>query len=130
MSGPEIEIRRSKHPKPKVDAAQLGFGRVFTDHMLLMEYDGGAWGQPRIEPYGPLSLEPSSTVFHYGQAMFEGMKAFRGKDGKVRLFRPGRHAQRMAGGAARLCMPALEPEQMASCVHALVSVDEGWVPSA
>src|SRR5512132_2645350 len=107
MSGPEMEIRRSKHPKPKVAAAELGFGRVFTDHMLLMEYDGSAWGQPRIEPYRPLSLERTTAVFHYVQAMFEGMKAFRGKDGKVRLFRPMRHAQRMAAGAPRLCMPPL-----------------------
>lgn len=127
----KIEIQRTTHPRSKPVLPDLGFGRVFTDHMLLMDYDkASGWGAPRIVPYGPLSLDPSTTVFHYAQAMFEGMKAFRGKDGKIRLFRAERHARRMAEGARRLCMPSVDVETMVQSLHALIAVDEEWVPSA
>ncbi len=131
MSVVKIDIQRTAHPKAKPVLPDLGFGRVFTDHMVLMDYDKPAgWGAPRVVPYGPLSLDPSTTVFHYAQAMFEGMKAFRGKDGKVRLFRAERHAKRMAEGAKRLCMPSVDPEVMLQSLHTLLAVDEAWVPSA
>ena len=91
-----LYIRRTSTPKPRVPEAQLGFGQVFTDHMLLMDYTTQAgWHQARIEPYGPFALEPSTIVFHYGQAIFDGMKAFRTAENDVVLFRPQRHLRRL-----------------------------------
>jgi branched-chain amino acid aminotransferase len=125
----EIEISKTKTPRPKVPVAQLGFGKVFSDHQFTMEYAGGRWGRPKIEPYGPLSLEPAACVLHYSQCLFEGMKAFRGKNGKVRLFRPRFHAERMRDGAARLCMPPVPEELFLESVRKLVALDSDWVPS-
>lgn len=85
--------------------------------------------RPRIDPYGPLAWEPGACVLHYSQCLFEGQKAFRGKDGKIRLFRPKFHAQRMQNGAARLCMPAPAPEMFEQAVRELVKLDQDWVPS-
>ncbi len=126
----EIEISKTKTPRPKVPVDQLGFGRVFADHQFLMDYTGGRWERPRIEPYGALSLEPGACVLHYSQCLFEGQKAFRAKNGKIRLFRPRFHAQRMAKGATRLCMPAVPEELFLAAVRELVKVDSEWVPSA
>jgi branched-chain amino acid aminotransferase len=126
-----IEVRTTTRPRPRPDASELGFGRVFTDHMFVMEYarDRG-WHSPRIEPYGAFSMEPGAAVFHYGQAMFEGFKAFRADDGRVLLFRPDRHCHRMADGAKRLCMPSVDPAFMQQAVTELIRVDRDWVPSS
>jgi branched-chain amino acid aminotransferase len=124
-----IEITKTKAPRAKVPASQLGFGRVFADHMFLMDYAGGRWLQPRILPYGALTLEPAASVLHYAQCLFEGQKAFRGKDGKVRLFRPSFHAHRMIGGATRLCMPPVPEADFLEAVRNLVRIDSDWVPS-
>src|SRR5258705_8168360 len=104
MAAPRIV--RTNSPKTRPDSNRLGFGRYFSDHMVTMEWvqDRG-WLEPQVVPYGPLPLEPSAGVLHYGQAMFEGLKAFRGDDGVVRLFRADANASRMAVGAPRLCMP-------------------------
>lgn len=126
----QIEVRKTDSPRPKVPADQLGFGRIFSDHMFLMDYQGGKWQRPRIEPYGPLSLEPGACVFHYAQCQFEGMKAFRAKSGQVRLFRPRFHAERFAKGSARLCMPGVPEEAFLESIRALVKLDADWVPSA
>jgi branched-chain amino acid aminotransferase len=115
-------------PRPRDE--ELGFGKYFTDHMLTMEWRKGAWGDPKILPYGPLAMDPAASSLHYGQAMFEGMKAFRGSDGKVRLWRLMRHCQRMAAGAPKLCMPAVPPEDMARAIESLVKVDQDWVPAS
>lgn len=126
-----IDVRRTTAPRKRVPDGELGFGRVFSDHMFLMDWEPGAgWHGARIVPYGPLSLDPSASALHYGQAMFEGMKAFRGQDGRVRLFRPERHALRLSQGAPRLCMPPIEPELMLRALKALVSMDQEWVPSS
>ena len=92
----DIKIEKTKSPKAKpTDESKLGFGKIFTDHMFVMNYtEGKGWHDPRIVPYAPISLEPSAMVFHYGQEMFEGLKAYRGKDGKARLFRPDMNAKR------------------------------------
>lgn len=126
----EIEITKTKAPRPRVAVEQLGFGKYFADHQFLMEYANGRWERPRIEPYGPLSLEPGACVLHYSQCLFEGQKAFRGKDGKVRLFRPKFHAARMAKGAVRLCMPSPPEEMFQRAVRELVNLDRDWIPSA
>jgi branched-chain amino acid aminotransferase len=126
----DISTTRTTAPRPRPPESDLGFGKHFTDHMLTVEWKGGAWGKPAIVPYGPIALDPAASVLHYGQAMFEGMKAFRGADGTVRLWRLMRHCQRMQAGAPRLCMPSYPPEQMAEAIEALVRVDADWVPSA
>src|ERR671923_2333936 len=104
-----LRILPTTAPKARVSDEQLGFGHVFTDHMLLMDYapDVG-WHDARIEPYGPFALEPSTIVFHYGQAIFDGLKAFRTPTDDVVLFRPQRHLKRLNTSAARLCIPPLD----------------------
>src|SRR5215216_1874296 len=98
-------------PVLKLKPSELGFGTIFTDHMLVADYDPSTGWTARIQPYGPLALDPATAALHYGQSVFEGLKAFRGDDGVVRVFRPGRHLQRLAGSAARLCMAAPEPDE-------------------
>src|SRR5689334_23257504 len=89
-------ITRTQQPKPKPADDALSFGKVLTDHMFLMDYaEGQGWHSPRIVPYGPITMDPATTVLHYGQAIFDGLKAFRGQDGKIRLFRAQRHAERI-----------------------------------
>jgi branched-chain amino acid aminotransferase len=127
-----LELRITKTPaaRPRPRDEELGFGKYFTDHMLTIEWSTQhGWHDAQVVPYGPLPLDPAASVLHYGQAMFEGIKAFRGADGKVRLWRLQRHCQRMHAGAPRLCLPALPPEEMARMVEALVRVDADWVPS-
>ena len=127
----EVRIERTRAPKAHPPESELGFGRHFTDHMLLVDFhDGRGWSDARVVPYGPLSLDPAAAVLHYGQAMFEGAKAIRGDDGAVRLFRLGRHCERLASGAPRLCMPPPDPEMLAHAITELVKVDEAWVPRA
>lgn len=125
-----IEIQRTSHPRPHTPETELGFGRVFTDHMFVMDHDDArGWHSPRVVPYGPIGMDPAAAVFHYGQAMFEGLKAFRGHDGRVRLFRVERHCARMNEGAARLRMPAIDTTLLRAALEAHVRVDEAWVPS-
>jgi branched-chain amino acid aminotransferase len=119
----------AERSKPRPDEKSLGFGRFFTDHMLVARYDEGkGWHEARIVPYGPLQLDPAAAVLHYGQELFEGMKAYRGKDGAIRLFRPEENCRRMAEGAARLCIPPLPPEQMLEMIVELLEVEKDWVP--
>jgi branched-chain amino acid aminotransferase len=129
--GDGITVERTRAPRPRPPADQIRFGTVFSDHQLLCEYrEPRGWGPARIVPAQPLALDPASAGLHYGQAMFEGLKAFRGVDGKVRIFRLDRHCARMARGAARLCMPALGPERMKRAVLAFTGAERDWVPEA
>jgi branched-chain amino acid aminotransferase len=126
-----ITITRTTSPKPKPKDSALAFGNVFTDHMFLMDYrDDKGWYDARIEPYGPLALDPATAVLHYAQSMFEGLKAFRGQDGRVRLFRPDKHAERLNNTARRLCIPTIEPELVLRSWTRLVDLDRDWVPRA
>jgi branched-chain amino acid aminotransferase len=126
----EIAITRTTTPKQPPADATLTFGQVFTDHMFLMEYhDGRGWHDPRIMPYAPFSLDPATCVLHYGQAIFDGMKAFRGHDGHIRLFRTPDHARRLNRSAHYLCIPELDPEMVERSIGALVETDQRWVPS-
>jgi branched-chain amino acid aminotransferase len=102
----QIQVEKNKNPKPKPKSTALGFGQYFSDHMLVCKYQNGTWQNPQIIPYQPLTIDPGASVLHYGQALFEGMKAFRQKDGKVVLFRPEYNCHRLHEGAARLCMQA------------------------
>lgn len=124
----DIKVTRSKTPKEKPQG-KLGFGNWFTDHMFLMDYtEGKGWHDPRIVPYGDLTLSPASMVFHYGQEMFEGMKAYRDKEGNSYLFRPDMNAKRSNQTCERLCMPQIPEEDYVEAVKALVKVDEDWIP--
>ena len=127
----DIKITRTQTPKEKPDESKLGFGKIFTDHMFIMNYtEGKGWHDPRIEPYHNLSLSPASMVFHYGQEMFEGLKAYRGADGKARLFRPDMNGKRTNDTNKRLCIPELPVEDFVEAVKAVVKVDEDWIPTA
>lgn len=113
------------------DETALGFGKIFSDHMFLMEYtEGRGWHDPRIVPYGPLSLDPAAMVLHYGQEIFEGLKAYRGAGGAICLFRPLMNFERLNRSAARLCMPAIPPEEQLEAVTALVRADRDWIPGS
>jgi branched-chain amino acid aminotransferase len=108
---------------------ELGFGKFFTDHMFATDWSPErGWHDARIIPYAPIPLDPAAGVLHYGQAMFEGAKAFRAKDGSVSLFRVDRHCERMAHGAPRLCMPAPEPLALKQALLEFVRVEKDWVP--
>lgn len=113
---------------PQVDFENLTFGRTFSDHMFTMDFEDGEWQQGRIEPYGPMPMSPASMVFHYGQAIFEGMKAYRQADGSVSLFRPGRNIERFNKSAERMCMPQVDPQVFMDALVQLISMDEAWVP--
>ena len=122
-------ITRTSAPKTKPADDSLSFGRVVTDHMFLMDYaEDQGWHSPRIVPYGPISMDPATTVLHYGQAIFDGLKAFRGDDGQIRLFRAQRHAERFNRSAHIMCMPALPVDIIRDSFDALVAVDHEWVP--
>jgi branched-chain amino acid aminotransferase len=126
----DISITRSKEARPKPPASDLGFGRFFTDHMFLADYAGGSWGNGRVVPYGPLPLDPAAAALHYGQTLFEGMKAYRSKTGRALVFRPELHAARLNASAERLCMPPLPEADFQAGLRALLDVDRGWIPDA
>jgi len=113
----------------QVDFTKLDFGRVFSDHMFLMEFEDGAWQRGKIEPYGPFTMSPASMVFHYGQAIFEGMKAYKTGNGEVSLFRPGMNIARFNKSAHRMCMPEVPEDLFMEALAKLVDLDKDWVPS-
>lgn len=126
-----VDVTRAAARKPKPHDSGLAFGTVFTDHMVTMTYqEGQGWSGPRIEPYGPLSLDPAAAVLHYAQTVFDGLKAFRGQDGVVRLFRHRRHIERLQRSAARLCIPPLDGGSVERALLTLIELDEEWVPRA
>ncbi len=126
-----ISITKTTSPKQKPSPdTQLGFGKIATDHMFVMNYtEGKGWHDARIVPYQNISLAPSAMVFHYGQEMFEGLKAYKGVDGKTRLFRPDMNAKRANASNERLCIPQIPEEDFVEAVKALVKVDEDWIPT-
>ena len=110
-----------------VDWDNLPFGKIFTDHMFVMEYANGAWQQGEILPFGPIDMHPAMSAIHYGQSIFEGMKAYRNQASEVVLFRPELNAQRFAESAARMCMPAVPEDLFIAAVKQLVQMDQAWV---
>ncbi|MCI8828739.1 MAG: branched-chain amino acid aminotransferase [Ruminiclostridium sp.] len=125
----DIKVTRTTSPKAK-PTGKLGFGRIFTDHMFLMNYTRGkGWHDPRIEPYHDLTLSPAAMVFHYGQEMFEGLKAYKGDDGTNYLFRPDMNAKRTNDTNDRLCIPQVPVEDYVQAVKAIVAVDQDWIPT-
>lgn len=126
-----IEIKVS-HPETskihQVDWDNLPFGKVFTDHMLVMDYKNGEWQSPEIMPFGPILMHPAMSAIHYGQSIFEGMKAYSRENGDVVLFRPEMNAKRFMESCERLCMPSFDEELFVELVRKLVEVDKNWVP--
>jgi branched-chain amino acid aminotransferase len=117
--------------KEKPDQNALGFGRYFTDHMFVMRWSHEqGWHDAWIQPYQNFSVDPAAMVFHYGQAIFEGLKAYRGKEGNILLFRPTSNFERMNQSAVRMCMPRIPAERMLQALKALVYLDRDWVPTA
>jgi len=125
----QIKVELTKNKKQKPDQKNLGFGIHFTDHMFIMDYtEGKGWHDARIVPYGPITLDPAAMVFHYGQETFEGLKAYKAKDGKVLLFRPEMNAKRINASNERLCMPTIPVEDIIEATKALVKIEQDWIP--
>lgn len=119
-----------RRPKPK-DENNLVFGKHFSDHMFLMNYDiNKGWHEARIVPYGDLNLDPAAMVLHYGQGIFEGLKAYRCADGTIQLFRPDKNFERFNRSAKRMCMPEISPEFQLHALKTLIKVDSDWVPKS
>lgn len=126
-----IKIERTTTPKQKPDQNNLGFGNFFTDHMFIMNYtEGQGWHSARITPYQNISLDPAAMVFHYGQEVFEGLKAYRGENGKIILFRPEKNMERLNISNERLCIPQIDEAFGVEAIKALVAVDADWIPTA
>jgi len=124
-----ISIQRTTQSKlDSLDFDNIPFGQVFSDHMFVADYADGVWQDPRIVPFAPFEMHPASMVLHYGQAVFEGMKASKGKGGVPQLFRPDQHAARINRSAARLSMPAFPEDLFVEALHQLVALDAAWIP--
>ena len=129
MAAIRVEITKSPKAKP-ADESKLGFGRIFTDHMFIMNYDcGEGWHDGRIVPYAPLSLDPSAMILHYAQGVFEGLKAYRTADDRILLFRPEENFKRMNLSNERLCIPEIDEKFALEALMQLIELDRDWVPS-
>lgn len=128
----EISITKTTNPKQKPDdQSQLGFGKYYTDHMFIMNYDEGQdWHDARIVPYGPISLDPAAMCLHYGQEVFEGLKAYKREDGQIQLFRPEKNMERLNVSNERLCIPQIDEEFCVKAIKKLVEIDADWIPEA
>jgi branched-chain amino acid aminotransferase len=126
-----IPLTRTNRPKAKPRDEELSFGKFFTDHMFLMDATADqGWHNPRVVPYGPLSLDPSAAVLHYSQEIFEGLKAYRSPRDTILLFRPDKNAARLNRSAARMCMPAVDEAMFLNAIKTVVATDRDWVPRA
>ena len=125
-----MDIRLVRHPDPPAPPAwdNLKFGRHFAPHMAMLNWHDDAWHDPRIVPYGPLSLDPAAKVLHYGQEIFEGMKAYRKADGSLHVFRPDMNIARFNRSAERMCMPAVDPDFFLRALERLIDLDAAFVP--
>jgi len=126
-----ISFTESTRLKPKPTGDSLGFGKQTTDYMFIMDYsDEKGWYDPKIVPYSPLSLDPSTTVLHYGQGVFEGLKAYKTKDGRVLLFRPDENVKRLNRSCDRTCIPLLDEADVLEAIKKMVSLEKDWIPTA
>jgi len=125
----DIRIQRTEKSRlSSVDFANLAFGAEFSDHMFVIDWDRGEWKAPRIIPYGDMSFSPAFSALHYGQTIFEGMKAFKSNDGGINIFRPYDHHERLNRSGERFCMPPVPKEIFVEGLRQLVSIDKDWVP--
>jgi len=127
----EIAFRKADSLKSHPDQSSLGFGTIFTDYMFNMDYNPDkGWHNPRIEPYGPMEMDPSTIVLHYGQTIFEGLKAYRTESGAVQLFRPQDNIRRLNQSGEKLCIPPVDEDLVLRGLIELLKVEKDWVPSA
>lgn len=127
----KISVVKTTTPKAKPDQSNLGFGRFFTDHMFMMDYaEDKGWHDARIVPYGPLQMDPACAVMHYGQAVFEGMKAYRSPTGKILLFRPEQNMARLNRSNRRMSIPQFDEKFAINAIKELVVLDQDWIPEA
>ncbi len=127
----DIKVTLNQNCKEKPDWFKLGFGKYFTDHMFLMDYEEGkGWHDPRIVPYGPIPMDPSCSCFHYAQEIFEGMKAYRTAEGKIQFFRPEENFKRLNTSCERLVVPKLDEELLLEGLKQLVTIEKDWVPES
>jgi len=125
----ELKITKTTNSRlASVDFDSLGFGNVFSDHMFSLHYENGAWQRPEILPYGTIEMEPGTATLHYGQSVFEGLKAFLGQDEVVRIFRPDRNAKRFISSCERLCIPTISEDTFIDAIESLVALDLDWIP--
>jgi len=125
-----IQIEKSKGSKlPFVDFNNIKFGKQFSDHMFVADYKDGEWQNLKIVPYAPITLSPACAAIHYGQSVFEGMKAYKNESGEIYLFRPEENARRINESGARLCMPEIPEELFMEAVKQLVEIDADWIPA-
>jgi branched-chain amino acid aminotransferase len=132
MQHDTINIKVTPTPKSHIDQVDwdnLPFGKIFSDHMLVMEYTNGEWQQAEIIPFGNLSFHPATSAIHYGQSIFEGMKANRAEDGRIFIFRPDMNAKRFSESCERMCMPVIPDDLFVELVRKTVEVDADWVPA-
>ena len=126
----KIKVVHTETKKNKPHTDQLEFGKTFTDHMFMMDYNlDKGWHDPKIVPYQPLVIDPAAMVFHYGQSVFEGLKAYLTKDNRVLLFRPAKNMTRMNSSNERLCIPPIDEELVLQALKKLIAVDREWIPS-
>lgn len=126
----KIKITTTQHSRlSQVNFDDIPFGKVFSDHMFVADYKDGKWINPRIEPFGPFSTHPACMGLHYGQSIFEGMKASKSHDDRPLLFRPEMHARRLNASARRICMPEFPEDLFVEALHQLVSLDRDWIPT-
>lgn len=124
-----FEIQKAQTSKlNQIDWDNLGFGKYFSDHMFISNYDGNNWDNGLIMPYGPLPIEPGMCTLHYGQTVFEGLKAFHSVDGNVNIFRPDMNAKRLNHSASRVCIPAFNEHKFIDAIVELIKIDKDWVP--
>ncbi|MHA1201229.1 MAG: branched-chain amino acid aminotransferase [Candidatus Heimdallarchaeaceae archaeon] len=126
----EIQLATEEQKKQKPADSELVFGKVFTDHLFEVEYENEKWGTPKIVPYHPFTLDPATTVLHYAQEIFEGMKAFRHPDGSIHLFRPYKNAERFNKSAERMSMPIVNKDLFVKAITELVKLENEWVPNS
>jgi branched-chain amino acid aminotransferase len=126
----QISINKTKESRIKTfNPEKIEFGKVFTDHMVVCDFEDGAWSDPKIIPFGDIEISPALSALHYGQSIFEGMKAYKNEEGEVTLFRPLENAKRLNKSAERMCMPSLPEDIFLASVHALVDLEREWIPN-
>src|SRR3977135_3183545 len=124
-----INVQRTKHSRiTEIDFNNLEFGKHLSDHMFVSEYDRGQWLSSSVVPYAELTITPATLALHYGQSVFEGLKAYRNKDGNISIFRVLKHHQRLLKSLDRMCMPAISEELFVNGLQALLEGDQAWVP--
>ncbi|MBW2329317.1 MAG: aminotransferase class IV, partial [Deltaproteobacteria bacterium] len=127
----DVSLHKAETLKEKPDQDNLGFGQYFTDHMFVMKWNREqGWHDAEITPYSDFNLDPAAMVFHYGQAIFEGLKAYRGQDGSILMFRPQDNLERLNKSAVRMCMPRIPVDKILQAMKGLVYLDRDWIPES